>query len=281
MLTHHAIELCTMKNTVLITGASSGFGKAAVRLFQQEGWNVVATMRSPEKDQELQQLENVIVVRLDVTEPQSIQAAVNSAVAQFGRIDVLVNNAGYGTLGALEAAPIDVIRRQLDTNLIGLIQVTQAVLPVMRGQRSGTIINVSSIGGRVTFPFSSLYHATKFAVEGLTESLQYELDPLGIHLKIVEPGGYKTDFVSRSMDYFGAGNIADYDGAFSRFAEKLETWPLSENISEVADAIFAAATDGSQQLRYPTDAHGQQLLQARGQMDDVAFKQMMMSQMAD
>jgi len=278
---HAAAELCGMKNTVFITGASSGFGKAAVQLFQQQGWNVVATMRAPERDQELHQLENVLLTRLDVTDPKSIQEAVDSAVSQFGRIDVLVNNAGYGTLGALEAASAEVIRRQVDTNLIGLVQVTQAVLPVMRGQRSGTIINVSSIGGRVTFPFSSLYHATKFAVEGLTESLQYELNPLGIRVKIVEPGGYKTDFVSRSMDYYGAGNISDYEGAFSLFAGKLETWPLSEKINEVAEAIFAAATDGGEQLRYPTDDHGRQLLEARQQMDDVAFKQMMTAQMGD
>jgi len=269
-----------MKNTILITGASSGFGRAAVQLFHLKGWNIIATMRSPEKDEELHHLENVLVVRLDVTDVTSIQAAVDSAVGRFGRIDALVNNAGYGTLGALEAASAEVIRRQVDTNLIGPIQVTQAVLPVMRRQRSGTIINVSSVGGRVTFPFSTLYHATKFAVEGLTESLQYELNPLGIRLKIIEPGGYKTDFVSRSMDYYGAGDIADYQQAFDTFAAKLETWPLSENIGEVAETIFAAATDGTEQLRYPTDAHGKQLLEARGQMDDLAFKQMMTGQLA-
>ncbi|MFB9841277.1 SDR family oxidoreductase [Mucilaginibacter ginsenosidivorans] len=269
-----------MKNTVFITGASSGFGRAAVQLFHRQGWNVIATMRSPEKDQELQLLDHVFVVRLDVTDVTSIQAAVESTLKRFGRIDVLVNNAGYGTLGALEAASAEVIRRQVDTNLIGLIQVTQGVLPVMRKQRSGTIINVSSVGGRLTFPFSTLYHATKFAVEGLTESLQYELNPLGIRLKIVEPGGYKTDFVSRSMDYYGAGGIEDYQQAFDQFAAKLETWPLSENIGEVAEAIFAAATDGTEQLRYPTDAHGKQLLEARAQMDDAAFKHMMTAQLA-
>lgn len=270
-----------MKNTVFITGASSGFGKAAVQLFQQKGWNVVATMRTPEKENELHSLPNVLFSRLDVTDPDSIAEAVRAAIAGFGRIDVLVNNAGYGTLGVLEAAADDVIRRQIDTNLIGLINVTKAVLPFMRAQRSGTIINVSSIGGRVTFPFSSLYHATKFAVEGLTDSLQYELNPLGIRLKIVEPGGYKTDFVSRSMDYYGAAAIVDYEQAFQKFAAKLETWPLSENIMEVAEAIYSAATDSSEQLRYPTDAHGRQLLEARQQMDDVTFKQMMTVQMTD
>lgn len=262
----------------MITGASSGFGKAAVQLFQQQGWNVVATMRNPENNKELQALENVLTLRLDVTDPLSIAEAVAKTIDKFGGIDVLVNNAGYGTLGALEAATDEVIRRQIDTNLLGVINVTKAVLPAMRARRSGIIINVSSVGGRVTFPFSSLYHATKFAVEGLTESLQYELNPLGIRLKIVEPGGYKTDFVSRSMDYFGAADINDYQEPFNKFASKLDTWPLSENIAEVAEVIYAAATDGSEQLRYPTDVHGKQLLDARGQMDDVAFKQLMIQQ---
>src|SRR3569833_3033151 len=256
-----------MKNTVLITGASSGFGKATVQLFRQQGWNVVATMRNPENEKGLQGFDNVLVVRLDVTDPQSIAEALTTATGRFGHIDVLVNNAVYGTIAALEAAMEEGIRRQIDTNLIGVIHVTKAVLPVMRSQRSGTIINVSSVGGRVTFPFSTLYHATKFAVEGLTEALQYELNPLGIRLKIVEPGGYKTDFVSRSMDYYGAAGIADYQEPFDSFMGKLETWPLSDNIGEVAEVIYLAATDGSEQLRYPTDAHGRQLLEARGQMD--------------
>ncbi|WP_431209873.1 SDR family oxidoreductase [Puia sp. P3] len=194
-----------MKKTVLVTGASSGFGRETVRLFANKGWNVIATMRSPEKETELSGLEGVKVVRLDVTDKTSVRAAIDAGVREFGGIDVLVNNAGYGAFGALEAAPEEVIRQQMDVNLFGLIEVTKAVLPGMRARKSGVIINVSSIGGRLTFPFSSLYHATKFAVEGLTESLQYELNPLGIRLKIVEPGGYKTNFAGRSMALYGVG----------------------------------------------------------------------------
>src|SRR5476649_1549613 len=206
-----------MKKTVLITGASSGFGRAAVKLFDANNWNVIATMRSPEKETELSTLSNVFISKLDVTDRSSIQNAVSEGIGKFGKIDVLVNNAGYGALGALEAATEKQVKQQFDVNLFGLIEVTKAVLPGMRQQKSGIIINVSSVGGRVTFPFSSLYHATKFAVEGLTESVQYELNPLGIRLKIVEPGGYKTEFAGRSMALFGVNGLEDYKPAFDKF----------------------------------------------------------------
>jgi len=264
-----------MKKTVLITGASSGFGKAAAKLFHTKDWNVIATMRSPEKETELTSLSNVFISKLDVTDKQSIQDAVAAGIEKFGTIDVLVNNAGYGALGALEAATEDEVKRQFDVNLFGLIAMTKAVLPGMRRQKSGTIINVSSVGGRVTFPFSSLYHATKFAVEGLTESMQYELNPLGINLKIIEPGGYKTEFSGRSMALFGVNSLDDYKPAFDKFTTMLEQWPMSENISEVADAIYEAATDGTEKLRYPVGHDAAQLVATRQQMDDVDFKKMM------
>jgi NAD(P)-dependent dehydrogenase (short-subunit alcohol dehydrogenase family) len=231
-------------------------------------------MRSPDKETELTALRGVLVIRLDVTDKASIAGAIRQTLETFGGIDVLVNNAGHGSLGVLEAASEETIRQQFDVNLFGLIEVTKAVLPSMRQRRSGTIVNVSSIGGKATFPFSTLYHATKFAVEGLTESLQYELNPLGIRLKIVEPGGYKTEFTGRSMGFFGAGGIADYQVPFDRFEERLKTWPLSENIGEVADAIYAAATDGTEQLRYPVSESGIEVLEARQHMDDVVFKKM-------
>jgi len=268
-----------MKNTVLITGASSGFGKEAAKLFHTNNWNVIATMRSPERETELASLSNVFITKLDVTDQQSIQNAVAAGIEKFGKIDVLVNNAGYGAMGALEAAKEEEIKQQFDVNLFGLIAVTKAVLPAMRKQRSGTIINVSSVGGRVTFPFSSLYHATKFAVEGLTESMQYELNPFGIHFKIVEPGGYKTEFAGRSMALFGVDDLHDYKPAFDKFTAMLDNWPMSENIGEVADAIYQAATDGTEKLRYPVGHDAAQLIQTRGQMDDVEFKKMMVGQM--
>lgn len=267
-----------MKNTVLITGASSGFGKEAVKLFHTKGWNVIATMRSPEKETELSALSDVLITRLDVTDNVTIQHAVNEGIQKFGKIDVLVNNAGYGTIGALEASTEAQVKQQFDVNFFGLIAVTKAILPAMRQQRSGTIINVSSVGGRLTFPFCSLYHATKFAVEGLTESMQYELNPMGIKMKIVEPGGYKTEFAGRSMDLFGVEGFDDYKEPFDKFIAMLDNWPMSENIGEVAQAIYEAATDGTEKLRYPVGHDAVQMIQARQQMDDTDFKKMMAAQ---
>jgi NAD(P)-dependent dehydrogenase (short-subunit alcohol dehydrogenase family) len=147
----------------------------------------------------------------------------------------------------------------------------------MRQQREGVIINVSSVGGRLAYPFSTLYHATKFAVEGLTDSLQYELNPLGIRLKLVEPGGYKTEFAGRSMGFYGTGGLEDYQERYAKFEGLLDQWPMSENIGEVADTIFEAATDGTEKLRYPV-AGATQTIQTGQQMDDVDFKKMMVSQ---
>jgi NAD(P)-dependent dehydrogenase (short-subunit alcohol dehydrogenase family) len=267
-----------MKKTILITGASSGFGRSTVRLFHQKGWNVIATMRSPENEKELSAIPGVLVTRLDVTDKATIREAVKAGVDRFGRIDVLVNNAGFGTLGALEAAPEEVIRQQFDVNLFGVIEVIKAVLPGMRAQRSGTIINISSVGGRLAFPFCTLYHATKFALEGMTECLQYELNPLGIHLKIVEPSGFKTNFAGRSMGFFGVGGMEDYQQPYDRFFGKLAQWPMSENLGEVAEAIYEAASDGTEKLRYPVGHDAAPLLETRKQMDDVAFKNMMVKQ---
>ncbi|MDR6941667.1 SDR family oxidoreductase [Mucilaginibacter pocheonensis] len=267
-----------MKKTVLITGASSGFGKAAVKLFDTNNWNVIATMRSPEKETELSALSNVFVSKLDVTDKLSIQRSVDEGIEKFGKIDVLVNNAGYGALGALEAATEEQIKQQFDVNFFGLINVTKAVLPRMRQQKSGIIINVSSVGGRLTFPFSSLYHATKFAVEGLTESMQYELNPFGIRLKIVEPGGYKTEFSGRSMTLFNTDGLDDYQPAFAKFITMIDHWPMSEDLSEVADVIYEAATDDTEKLRYPVGHDAVQLIQSKQQMDDVDFKKMMVDQ---
>jgi short-subunit dehydrogenase len=157
---------------------------------------------------------------------------------------------------------------------------TRAVLSGMRQHKPGTIINVSSGAGKVTVPFSSLYHATKFAVEGLTESIQYELNPLGIRLKLIEPGGYKTEFFAgRSLTVFELTGLDDYRNGFETFMNSLNRWPMSENINEVAIAIYEAATDSAEKLRYPVGQDAVQLISARQQMDDVEFKQMMIAQL--
>ena len=269
-----------MSKTVLITGSSTGFGRLAVKKFQAEGWNVIATMRSPQNESELNTLDNVLVNRLDVTDPSTIESAVKEGIEQFGGIDVLVNNAGYGAAGPAEASTDDEIRYQMEVNFFGLINVTKGVLPQMRAQKSGVIVNISSIGGRVTFPFFSLYHATKFAVEGLTESMQYELNPCGITMKIVEPGAFKTDFGTRSLKVADTSNFPDYHDRMQKFFNAMSG--MIENAGDaqdVANVIYTASTDGSDQLRYLVGQDAEQFAQARSQMDDASFKNMVTEQM--
>lgn len=198
------IETETMRKTILITGASSGFGRLTAELFQSKGWNVIATMRSPEKEVELKVLDNVLVTRLDVTDKETIKEAVNNGIGKFGGIDALVNNAGYGITGFLEEAGEGEINKQIGTNLIGVINTIQEVLPFMRKNGRGVIVNVTSLAGSVGVPMMSLYNATKFAVEGLSESLNYELKPFGIKIKTVAPGAFKTNF--GGANYYISGN---------------------------------------------------------------------------
>lgn len=259
-------------NSILITGASSGIGKATALRFQSEGWNVIATMRDPAAGADLAELDNVLVTRLDVTDGSSIAAAVEEGIARFGRIDTLLNNAGYGAYGPLEAFSIDRIRQQFDTNVVGLLEVTKAVLPHMRANRAGTIVNISSIGGQITFPLGTLYHGTKFAVEGLSEALHYELEPLGIRLRIVEPGMIKTDFGGRSFDFAMDDNLPDYAPtaqAMGRLFKKLASNPSAPEV--VADVIWQAANDTSDRLRFRAGQDAHALLDGRKAKDDARF----------
>lgn len=264
-----------MSNTVLITGASSGIGKAAAKYFQEKGWNVVATMRTPEKEEELNQLDRTLVTRLDVLDLDSINNAIQEGINAFGKIDVLVNNAGYGAYGPLEAIPRENVVRQFNTNVIGLIDVTQAIIPHFRANKDGIIINISSIGGKMTFPFGSLYHGTKFAVEGISESLSFELETIGVSVKIVEPGAIATDFAGRSFDFQNDESLAEYQpmiqALFAGFEKVLGD---AAPASLVAEVIYTAATDGTDQLRYGAGPDADQLLPARKAMDDTAFKAM-------
>ncbi len=261
-----------MTKTVLITGASSGIGKATAEYFQEQGWNVIATMRSPEKETELMKLDNVLVTRLDVLEEDSIRSAITEGVEKFGAIDVLVNNAGYGAYGPLETFPMEKVRRQFDTNVIGLLAVTKAVLPHMRARKAGTIVNISSIGGKMTFPLGSLYHGTKFAVEGLSEALHYELEPLGIGIKIVEPGAIATDFAGRSFDFVNDESASEYQPTVQALMGGFEN-ALAEASPPraVAEVIWAAITDGTATLRYPAAGGADELIANRQASDDATF----------
>ncbi|MBL4705495.1 MAG: SDR family oxidoreductase [Flavobacteriales bacterium] len=268
-----------MNKTVLITGTSTGFGKLTAKKFQAEGWNVAATMRSPENENELNQLENVLVTRLDVTDQASITKAVQESIEKFGTIDVVVNNAGYGAMGPMEAATNDQIRRQMDVNFFGVIDVMKAVLPIMREKRSGTIVNVTSMGGRMAFPFLSMYHASKYAVEGLTESMQYELKPLGINLKLIEPGAFRTEFGAGSADLLDTSNFEDYQEAHAKFMEAIVGGATFGDAQVVAEAIYDATTDNSNQLRYLVGEDAKQLVGAKSQMEEGQFTQMLTEQM--
>lgn len=261
-----------MNRTIFITGASSGIGKATAKLFQEKGWNVVATMRTPEKEEELTGLPNVLVTRLDVLDPSSIEEALGLAIDKFEKIDVLVNNAGYGAYGPLEAFSSEQIRRQFGTNVLGLLDVTTAVLPHFRKNGNGTVINISSMGGKITFPLGSLYHGTKFAVEGISEALSFELEAIGCRMKIVEPGIINTDFGGRSLDFANDESLTEYQEFISKIVQALEK--SQGNGSEaglVAKVIYEAATDGSDRLRYIAGDDAEMLVENRKKMDDAQF----------
>lgn len=238
------------QKTVLITGASSGIGKAAAELFARRRWNVAATMRDPSVAyaHDYTRADHVAVTALDVTDRASIDRAVDETIRRFGRIDVLINNAGYGLNGPVEGASEAQILRQFDVNLFGVVRVMQSVLPQMRARRSGVIVNISSIGGLIGMPGSPLYISTKHALEGLTESQRFELAPFGIRMKLVEPGGIRTDFISRSSDWT---THPDYAGQIA--ALRAMTRSLDPNLADprgVARVIYRAASDRSRRLRY-------------------------------
>jgi NAD(P)-dependent dehydrogenase (short-subunit alcohol dehydrogenase family) len=198
--------------TWFITGASTGFGRVLAEEVLKSGGRVVATARNRDKvaDLEAKYPQAVKAVALDVTDAGQVDSAVTQAIAKFGRVDVLVNNAGYGVAGAIEEVSEAEFMPMFETNVFGLLQVTRAFLPHLRKQRSGHILNLSSIGGVVASPGMGYYNATKFAVEGISEALAAEVAPLGIHVTVVEPGPFRTDFLGRS-GVVAKTRTADYD----------------------------------------------------------------------
>ena len=222
----------------LITGSSTGFGRSLTEAVLKNGDRVVATARKPEQLDDLvkQYPDTIKTVRLDVTNLQDVQAALESALNAYARIDVLVNNAGYGTMGAIEEVSDEDIKRQFDTNLFGALNMTRAVLPTMRDQRSGHILNISSVGGVVSFAGTGIYCATKFALEAVSEALAQEVKPLGIKVTIIEPGAFRTDFSGRS--------IVTPDQAIADYAEtsgKLIQWNQEIDGKQPGDPVKAAA----------------------------------------
>jgi short-subunit dehydrogenase len=263
--------------TVLITGASSGIGLETAKIFQNKGWNVIATMRKPEKDNPLLQIPNVLCLPLDVTSQETIQSAIDLGIAQYGAIDVLVNNAGYALVGAFEACSSAEIERQFATNVFGLMAVTRAILPHFRERRQGILVNIASIGGKMAFPLYSPYHATKWAVEGFSESLQYELKPLNIKVKIIEPGPIKTDFYSRSMAVAQKPGLTDYDDYVASVLPQMQNPEVGSPPLVTAQVIYRAVCDGSWKLRYPAGGNAGLVLAMRKLLPDALFQKIIKS----
>ena len=244
---------------ILITGASSGIGLETAKLFAARGWSVAATMRKPMACRELDGVPGIWKYALDVCEPSSIRTAVAAVIKDYGRIDVLLNNAGYGAFGCFENATNEAVRRQLETNVFGLMAMTRAVLPTMREQKSGTIVNISSVAGKLTFPGYSLYHTSKFAVEGFSEALTHELRSFGIKVRLVEPGPIKTDFYTRSKDWLVREDLDVYDAYQERVFENIRKSGSGAMGPEVvAKVIWKAAQNKGGKLRWPAgpQAHG-------------------------
>lgn len=260
------------RKLALITGSSSGIGRATVEAFSAAGWDVVATLRSPEKETSLQNLPGVVLKKLDVTDVDTITAVLKETYKEFGRIDAVVNNAGYGLVGVFEDLEDGQIRRQFDTNVFGLMSVCREVIPYLRKQGFGHIINVSSVGGQITFPLYSAYHSTKWAVEGFTESLQFELNRFGIKTVLIEPGAIKTDFYDRSADRakvtLGSPYKSFVDHMNIQFDKAAET---AESPVGVARIIVKAASTNKPKQRYAVGGNAPALIALRKMLPASAF----------
>ena len=260
-----------MTKRIFITGASSGLGKATAKRFAEAGWNVIATMRKPEKEDELRQYKNIALLPLDVTDAAQIRSAAKEAISQ-GAIDVVFNNAGYGLGGVFEACSDEQFTRQINTNLLGVLRVTQAFIPHFREKKGGLFITTTSIGGFVTFPFFSVYHATKWALEGWSESLAFELAAHGIQVKTVAPGVIATDFAGRSLD------MAVHD-AYTEDLQKLtaimtdpERQKSHSTAEQIAAVVYQAATDGKSTLRYVAGEDAKAMYAQRTAVGEEAFR---------
>lgn len=261
-----------MGKTVFITGASSGIGKVTAEYFLKKGWNVIATARRVESLEELDTHENALCTRCDVTDTETIAAAMQAGIKEFGGIDVVVNNAGYGAVGPFEASTENDVEKQFNVNVFGLMSVMREVLPHMRNKKNGVIINISSMGGRVTFPLYSVYHATKWAVEGLTESMQFELEGTGVRLKLIEPGAIRTNFYGRSMSIMSKDGVTAYDDFVERAMKNMNhAGHTGAEPEEVAKVIYKAATDRKKKLRYPAAGNAIVILALRRILPELLF----------
>jgi len=270
------------KKVALVTGSSSGMGYETAIMLARAGIHTYASMRNLKKSKtiiEIASTENLPlqVVQLDVNDDSSVKVAIDKIVKEKERIDVLVNNAGYGLFGCVEDISLEEIKAQFETNFFGVIRVTQLVLPLMRKQRSGTIVNISSVGGRIGLPVLSAYQSTKFALEGLSESISYELEPFGIRVVIIEPGVIRTNIMNSSSL---AKKARDPKSPYYSQIQKVKSHfkSMMENESsppeEVAKVILKALTSENPQLRYTVGRDADTMIQARVNMPEKQFKKM-------
>lgn len=266
----------TSKQTVLITGASTGLGRASAVLFRDNGWNVVATMRTPTP------IEGCVVLPLDVTNQASVDRAVADALAKFGSIDVVVNNAGYGLFSIFEGVSDAKVRELFEVNVFGVMNVTRAVLLHFREKKSGVFVNVSSGAGVFVLPTGSLYSASKFALEAFSEGLAWEVGSLGVKVKILEPGGFATSFNERAgKEAAAASSVPGYEAFFAQAGAAFRKLQANANgdtsatAEKIAQVMYGAATDGTDQLRYvATEAIKQKVELRRSGGEDAYVKYM-------
>ena len=277
-----------MTKVAVVTGSSSGMGYETSLILARNGFHTYATVRKLEGEGSNQILdiaknENLPlqVIQLDVNNDMSVADAINRIAKEKDRLDVVVNNAGYDLMGALEETSMDEIKGQFETNFFGAVRVMKEVIPMMRKQGGGIIVNITSVGGRITFPLNSPYHATKFALEGLSESMQYELEPLGIKIIVIEPGGVGSNFLKNLKM---ASNTSDplkspYRSMQSSISEYFKQW--SQNLmhpSEVAKAILQAVTADNPDFRYVVGKDVAMALESRRNMSDREFQNLMKKQ---
>jgi len=266
-----------MAGTALVTGASSGIGEETAKGLLAAGYIVYAGARRVDAMRSLQEA-GARVLSLDVTDDASMTAAVKAIVSETGRIDVLVNNAGYGSYGALEDVPLDEGRRQFEVNIFGLARLIQIVLPTMRAQRAGRIVNISSIGGKFGEPFGSWYHATKFAVEGLSDSLRMELHPFGIDVVVIQPGATHSEWAKIAHDnlikYSGDGPYREAAAAHAKMMEAGHQGSIPAPPGVVARTIVQAVRSRKPKTRYATGGLARTMLFMRRVLSDRAFDAM-------
>jgi NAD(P)-dependent dehydrogenase (short-subunit alcohol dehydrogenase family) len=278
------------QKVAIVTGSSSGMGYETSLVLARNGFHTYATMRKVDGDgggskqiTDIAKNENLSlqVIQLDVNNDKSVTEAINRIAKEKGRIDVIVNNAGYDLMGALEETSIDEIKAQFETNFFGAVRVTQAVIPTMRKQGGGIIVNITSLGGRISFPLNSPYHATKFALEGLSESIQYELEPFGIKIIVIEPGGVGSNFLknlkwaSKTSDPLNS----PYRSMQNSISEYFKQW--SQNLthpSEVAKVILQAVTSDNPDFRYIVGKDAGMALESRRNMSDREFQNLIKKQ---